>query len=225
MSRVARVALAVVLAGSCAAWFMSGLARDMGRGVSTTVDGLPIIASDYLGKDPTHRILAMSAQNLSRVDTSLMRTQRGDLVDSSPAMAAAELSSTVGHASNLLSSSAARLVAGTDDDAIRDIASLGIGGIYVVADSDDTTASKATEHLVTNITSSDGVEVVVSDASGVYYRITTPLGSTVKDSVGRSEQSRADSWRRLWLVVMGVVTGLYCCVAIPLSFRLRKETA
>lgn len=225
MSRVARVALAVVLAGSCAAWFMSGLARDMGRGVSTTVDGLPIIASDYLGKDPTHRILAMSAQNLSRVDTSLMRTQRGDLVDSSPAMAAAELSSTVGHASNLLSSSAARLVAGTDDDAIRDIASLGIGGIYVVADSDDTTASKATERLVTNITSSDGVEVVVSDASGVYYRITTPLGSTVKDSVGRSEQSRADPWRRLWLVVMGVVTGLYCCVAIPLSFRLRKETA
>ncbi len=224
ISTTMRTILSLVLALTCGVWFIAGMGRDMGGSVSTTEEGIPIIASDYLSGNVSRRVLALRARNSSTVDIAVMCTARGDLVDSSPAVSALALSSTTDQATSVISESAARLLAGTDDSAISDIAAWGIGGIYVVADSSDSSASKAAERLATNITASDGVDVVVSDDAGVYYRVTDTIGSSVAHSVSSAESAKADVLRRLWLVVTGGMLILYCLVAMPLSSRLRKES-
>ena len=59
-----------------------------GLHASRSDDGLPMVATDYLGKDDAHRVLAITAESSTGVRYTTMRTSRGDLMDSSPALRA-----------------------------------------------------------------------------------------------------------------------------------------
>ena len=112
-------------------------------------------------------------------------------------------------------------MANADAQAIADIASLGFGGIYVSTGSAD--SEEASDQLSANITASDGVQSVVSNADGTYFRFTLidPLHQGIDTAHQREIQSSV--WRRAWLWCMGVVIVLYCVVAWPRSHRYDWE--
>ena len=74
-----------------------------------------------------------------------------------------------------------------------------------------------------NITASDGVQSVVSNADGTYFRFTLidPLHQGIDTAHQREIQSSV--WRRAWLWCMGVVIVLYCVVAWPRAHRYDWE--
>lgn len=96
---------------------------------------------------------------------------------------------------------------------------MGYGGLYVVRPSADDGGSQATEQLISNITASEGIQSVVSNTSGVYYRLTLVDSATQRVPQDGMLKQRHLAYRYAWLVCMGVVMGLYCVVAFPRSHR------
>lgn len=220
-ARIGRgVLVAVLVAGAVSCTAASAMEPGSnGLHASRSDDGLPMVATDYLGKDDAHRVLAITAESSTGVRYTTMRTSRGDLMDSSPALRARVADG--GHDSRdaVLSSASARLLVSADADAIADISALGYGGLYVVRPSADDGGSQATEQLISNITASEGIQSVVSNTSGVYYRLTLVDSATQRVPQDGMLKQRHLAYRYAWLVCMGVVMGLYCVVAFPRSHR------
>ena len=220
-ARIGRgVLVAVLVAGAVSCTAASAMEPGSnGLHASRSDDGLPMVATDYLGKDDAHRVLAITAESSTGVRYTTMRTSRGDLMDSSPALRARVADG--GHDSRdaVLSSASARLLVSADADAIADISALGYGGLYVVRPSADDGGSQATEQLISNITASEGIQSVVSNTSGVYYRLTLVDSATQRVPQHGMLKQRHLAYRYAWLVCMGVVMGLYCVVAFPRSHR------
>lgn len=215
-----RALLAVVLAAGVCVWSGYGLTRHDAE-LSSSGGGLPMVAVDYLEQNPAHRILAVAARSNNHVEYAVMRTGLGDVIDNSVGQRAQQVSGIRDEADELLASAAARLMANADAQAIADIASLGFGGIYVSTGSAD--SEEASDQLSANITASDGVQSVVSNADGTYFRFTLidPLHQGIDTAHQREIQSSV--WRRAWLWCMGVVIVLYCVVAWPRSHRYDWE--
>ncbi|WP_314685984.1 glycosyltransferase family 2 protein [uncultured Bifidobacterium sp.] len=218
--RAARGGLVLLLMACALLWSAYGLARNVGTTATIVDRGLPMIAQDYLGRSAGRRILVLRMDAGSVAEIGVMRTARGDLVDSSPsARVRLMLDGSTGIGSDV-SSAVAGLVEREDDDAVARIAASGFGGIYVVTDDSSDSTSKASERLIANITASDGVQVVVSDDAGVYYRLSAAGGSS--GMAEGEKRALADPWRRAWLGAL-VVTGIcFLLVAVPTPSKSRR---
>ena len=80
-----RIVLVVLIAASVVASAgFDFITRDHDT-VAASDSGLPIVASDFLAQDEARRVLAVRADSTGSISYSVMRTRRGDLIDSSPA--------------------------------------------------------------------------------------------------------------------------------------------
>ena len=188
--------------------------------VKTSDAGLPMVATDFLGQDDARRVLALRADSAESVSYSVMRTGRGDLIDSSPARRVEVVSGRSDGSSRTIAQDCAQLLANADSDAINELGKLGFGGIYVIKQNGDKAQREASNQLNSNIGASDGTQNVVSLDNGTYYRLT--VQDLSKQHIDRSGLDKAGSsvWRRSWLWCMGVVLVAYCLVALP---RIRRQ--
>ncbi|MFR4785774.1 MAG: hypothetical protein ACLUAM_04220 [Bifidobacterium adolescentis] len=180
----------------------------------------PMVATDFLGQDDARRVLALRADSAESVSYSVMRTGRGDLIDSSPAQRVEVVSGRSDGSSRTIAQDCAQLLANADSDAINELGKLGFGGIYVIKQNGDKAQREASNQLNSNIGASDGTQNVVSLDNGTYYRLT--VQDLSKQHIDRSGLDKAGSsvWRRSWLWCMGVVLVAYCLVALP---RIRRQ--
>lgn len=222
--RIGRAAIAVLLAvatASCCWYGWSIAARD---GVGITGSGLPMVARDYLDQQGDRRILALRASGNGTIEYSVMRTGRGDLIDSSPAY---RVSAAYGLQHDTddeqLARLSAHLLANSDDDAIATLSDLGFGGIYVVTGASGDISARASEQLLANVTASQGTQSVVSSTDGTYFRLT--LNATPSQHIDASAQHlvQHSPWRSAWLWCLGIIVVLYCLVAIPRRHTAAKE--
>ncbi len=223
--RTARIALVCLLLASVAAcvgfdWFE----HDRNR-VHTSRSGLPMVAADYLEQRSDHRVLALRADGANHVSYTVMRTQSGDLIDSSPAQRIEMVAGRVDDANARIAKDSARLLSNADADAIADLSALGFGGIYVVRVDDNASQKESADQLSANIGASDGTQSVVSSEQGTYYRLT--IQDSAKQHVNGSGIRTATSspWRFAWLWCMGVIIALYCLVAAPRIRHRNQEAA
>lgn len=214
----ARSLLVVVLFACALTWTGFGVTHGTSAPLSASTSGLPMVASDLLEDDENQRILALKATSESSVSYEVMRTSRGELIDSSPAIRARQVSGTIDDPANAtLSAASARLLATADADAVAAISALGINGIFVV------TGDDADEQLVSNIAAADGTQAVVTNDSGAYFRLTVAQEQTnAIDPAGR-ERLEASPLRATWLGCLAVVAVMYCLVAIPHRRRMELE--
>ncbi|MCI1219845.1 MAG: glycosyltransferase family 2 protein [Bifidobacterium sp.] len=226
--RAGRVALVTLLAVGAASWLATGALRSDTHDVQVSDGGLPMVAVDYLSKGPGRRILALRVDAVDSVSGSVsysvLRTGRGDLMDSSPAQRAQEVCGRNDPHDATLAEMSARLLANADADAIGELGKLGFGGIYV-AIGPGLKQSDLAETLITNITISDGVQPVVSGNAGAYFRFTAlgPDSPGIDTTPARAVEHGA--WRLTWLWLTAVVLGIYCLVAMPrASRRLGEES-
>ncbi|MEE1296465.1 MAG: glycosyl transferase family 2 [Bifidobacterium sp.] len=193
-------------------------------GVDITGGALPMVSQDYLSQDDGRRVLAIAAHDANTVDYTVMRTGRGDLIDSSPAW---RVSAAYGHEEGTtdreLARIAAQLLANSDNGAIEDLSALGFGGIYVVTRDTEGISAKASEQLLANVTSSQGTQSVVSNTEGTYYRLTIKAASGQRIDTAAQASVQRSPWRYAWLWCLGVIVALYCIVAIPRRTHLTKE--
>lgn len=196
--------------------------RDNDLGVSE--GGLPMVTTDYLQNKGDRRVLALEAISPNSIEYSVMRSRRGDLVDASPSWKARQVSGNNDAATDLLAKASTELLANGGDDAIESIAKLGFGGIYVSIDS--SMADKdSTLRLISNINASDGVQSMVANSSGTYYRLTKIDESEQGVSSQAEEEARNDGWRKTWLFSLFVVVAIYMLVAIPRTRKYSQEQA
>lgn len=221
---VARALLVALLAASTCLWAGTGVRNHADNSPGVAGEGLPMVAVDYLEQGEDHRILAVSAQSGSHVSYTSMRTAVGDLIDASTAQRAQRASGVTTDDDELLASATARLLANADAQAIEDIASLGYGGIYVVA-GDGGVSDDAVSQLMANITASSGTQSVVSNASGTYYRLTSVDITTQGIDLSGERSVQSNGWRYAWLWCAGIITALYCVVALPRVRRYEQEEA
>lgn len=222
--RIGRAAIAVLLAvatATCCWYGWSIAARD---GVGITGSGLPMVARDYLDQQGDRRILALRGSGNGTIEYSVMRTGRGDLIDSSPAY---RVSAAYGLQHDTddeqLARLSAHLLANSDDDAIATLSDLGFGGIYVVTGASGDISARASEQLLANVTASQGTQSVVSSTDGTYFRLT--LNATPSQHIDASAQHlvQHSPWRSAWLWCLGIIVVLYCLVAIPRRHTAAKE--
>lgn len=227
LSRVARssshsasvaVAARAVLVMILAAASIAGVSTQMMRSKSGTVGfsngGLPMVAVDYLQQDDSHRVLALRAESTNQVSFTVMRTQHGDLIDSSPAQRAQYVTGQDNADIKTIATAVARLLANPDADAIAQLSDLGFGGIYVsfTSNADDV---DATTQLTSNITASNGTQSVVSSDEGTYYRLTVSAVNKQGIDTSWQRQTQSSRWRYAWLWCTGIVMCMYCLVALP----------
>ena len=93
----------------------------MGRPFSDT----PMVTTDYLEAGADHRVLAVSAETRNIVNYAVMRTSRGDLIDSSPVQRARLLSGKHDAVDEQLAQACASLLSNPDEEAIAAISALG----------------------------------------------------------------------------------------------------
>lgn len=217
LARALLTALLVILIVVTAGY---GLFKPRGHSLRADGNGLPMVAVDYLADDPGHRVLALSASAGNRVGFTTMRTARGDLIDSSPAARAQSASGRRDPVEERIGAAAAELLSSADSSAISTISSLGYGGIFVPADiavegHQQVRPSTPNENLATNITASEGTQVIVSGRSGTYFSLTGQEPD--RQRVDQSGQERAESliWRKIWLWSLVLVTLAFCLVAVP----------
>ena len=130
--RAARIVLVMLIAASVVASAgFDYVARDHNT-VSTSDSGLPIVASDYLAQDEARRVLAVRADSAGSISYNVMRTRRGDLIDSSPAQRVEVAFGRSDDANKAIAKDCAQLLSNADSDAVADLSELGFGGIYVV---------------------------------------------------------------------------------------------
>lgn len=210
-----RVVLALILVCCIGIQCMYGIERHKDAGLGVSENGLPMVTTDYLEAGADHRVLAVSAETRNIVNYAVMRTSRGDLIDSSPVQRARLLSGKHDAVDEQLAQSCASLLSNPDEEAIAAISALGFGGIYVVPETGDSLNDMPYEQLSANIAASNGTQSLVSTDSGSYYRLT--LRSSASQQVDASWQQRAQHsvWRHAWLICLGVITALYCLVAMP----------
>lgn len=210
-----RVVLALILVCCIGIQCMYGIERHKDAGLGVSENGLPMVTTDYLEAGADHRVLAVSAETRNIVNYAVMRTSRGDLIDSSPVQRARLLSGKHDAVDEQLAQACASLLSNPDEEAIAAISALGFGGIYVVPETGDFLNDMPYEQLSANIAASNGTQSLVSTDSGSYYRLT--LRSSASQQVDTSWQQRAQHsvWRHAWLICLGVITALYCLVAMP----------
>ncbi|MEF2737368.1 MAG: glycosyl transferase family 2, partial [Bifidobacterium choerinum] len=217
-------AVTLFLTAMTAVCLLFGVQTANAGGVAIAGSGLPMVAQDYLAQDPDRRVLALAATNADTVAYTAMRTGRGDLIDSS---AAWRVSCAFGHEEHTddeqLAHIAARLLANSDNDAIRQLSDLGFGGIYVVTDEGRDLSARAGEQLQANVTASQGTQEVVSNAQGTYYRLT--LDATAGQHIDTDAQLRMETspWRTAWLWCLAILVAIYGIIAIPRSHGISKE--
>lgn len=218
-----RVVLSIILAMGVCIWSGYGYVGHDRERLDSSGSGLPMVAVDYLAQNPTHRILAVHARTGNHVEYAVMRTGLGDVIDSSVGQRAQQVSGIVNEADEILASASARLLSDADSQAIADIAALGFGGIYVSFGEGDEEQSSI--RLSANITASDGVQSVVSNEDGTYFRFT--LIDPLHQGIDATHQHEIQSsvWRTAWLWCMGIVLILYCIVAWPRAHRYDWEEA
>ncbi|PJM79149.1 glycosyltransferase family 2 protein [Bifidobacterium scaligerum] len=209
-----RALLAVVLACCVAVQCWFGLERHADGGLGVSRDGLPMVTTDYLNSGDDHRVLAVSAETRNSVNYSIMRTSRGELIDSSPVQRVRALDGKPDEIDQQLAQVCATLLSNPNEQAIATISELGFGGIYVVPDSRSADSSPY-EQLKANIAATEGTQSLVSTDTGSYYRLT--LRSYSEQNVDTSWQQRAQqsAWRYAWLACLAVIVVLYCLVAVP----------
>ena len=223
--RAARIVLVMLIAASVVASAgFDYVARDHNT-VSTSDSGLPIVASDYLAQDEARRVLAVRADSAGSISYNVMRTRRGDLIDSSPAQRVEVAFGRSDDANKAIAKDCAQLLSNADSDAVADLSELGFGGIYVVRSGEDKAQKEITDQLSSNISASDGTQNVVSTDAGTYYRLT--IQDTAKQHIDRKGYRQAESsvWRQAWLWCMGIVLAAYCLVALPRMRRHGQEEA
>lgn len=221
-----RAAVAFVLALTSFAGIFYGYQIAYRDGIGQSDYALPQVAQEYLRADANRRILALEATGADTIEYAVMRTGSGDLIDSSPAQRAREAVEGFadGAGQTKIARAGAQLLAQNDDDAIVQLSDLGFGGIYVVTDGHDV-SGRASAQLLANITSCSGVQSVVSNAKGTYYRFTlNPPAEQHIDDAGIVEQSH-NPWRIAWLWCLGTIVFLYCIVAIPRTHASNEEEA
>ena len=212
---VGRVLLTCVLAVGVVAWTGFSVARHVPGSVSVSDGGLPMIARDAMDGDASVRVLALAADDETDVSYAVMRTSRGDLIDSSPAWCARKAAGQSDAADLRIGELSARLLSNADDEAVAELASMGFGGVFVLAD------GAGSDRLTTNVTASDGTQAVVAGTDGTYYRLTVASGVGV-DAAGHDAMA-SSPWRAAWLVVLAVATVLYALVAVPRRHRQERQ--
>ncbi|WP_137654981.1 glycosyltransferase family 2 protein [Bifidobacterium moukalabense] len=221
-ARIALVCLLLATVVTCMGFDWFG--HDRGQ-VHTSRSGLPMVAADYLEQRSDHRVLALRADSANHVSYTVMRTQSGDLIDSSPAQRVEMVAGRVDDASTRIAKDSAHLLSNADADAIADLSKLGFGGIYVVRDDANAAQKESADQLSSNISASDGTQSVVSSEQGTYYRLT--LQDSAKQHINDSGSRTAASspWRSAWLWCMGIIIVLYCLVAAPRIRHRNQEAA
>ncbi|MCI1673786.1 MAG: glycosyltransferase family 2 protein [Bifidobacterium tibiigranuli] len=220
--RAGRALLVTLLALGSALWLALGITSSNAHQVSVSNAGLPAVAVDYLSNGAGHRILALRVDSAAGVSYGVLRTGRGDLLDSSAAQRAQVVSGVSNADDATLSEASARLLTDMDNDAVASIVRLGFGGIYV-ATGGSTVQSRLSEALITHITASDGVQSVVSNASGTYYRLTALGPQAPGIDMTRQQAIEGSVWRRAWLWSAGLLLVLYGLVAMPRPGRRFRE--
>ncbi len=175
------------------------------------------MAVDYLNKDPSHRVLVLTSPSHGRVAYAGLHTARGDLIDASPALRAQRVNGGQMAGQDVLSRSAAALMANADSKAVAAVSGMGFGGIYVPADRSGAAGMGSTpnDDLVSNITASDGAQQVATNAQGTYFRLSSQSGRDVGVNMAGAHRAAASTWRRIWLWTLGLVLLGYCLVALP----------
>ncbi|KAB8287493.1 hypothetical protein DSM100688_1580 [Bifidobacterium ramosum] len=220
LARAGRVLLVVMISACTVA--VAGIALHVNdhRSVGASDAGLPMVAVDYLQQSPDHRVLALRAGANNSIEYTVMRTRRGDLVDSSPAQRVRLALGESTDVDAVIAKAAASLLAGTDAQAIQDISRLGFGGLYVAADQSDAVSQR----LISNITASDGTQSVVASAAGTYYRLTITSADSQNIDTSWQRRTQSSPWRYAWLWCAGVIIALYCLVALPhRTYRYLEE--
>ena len=220
-----RVVLALILVCCIGIQCMYGIERHKDAGLGVSENGLPMVTTDYLEAGADHRVLAVSAETRNIVNYAVMRTSRGDLIDSSPAQRVEVAFGRSDDANKAIAKDCAQLLSNADSDAVADLSELGFGGIYVVRSGEDKAQKEITDQLSSNISASDGTQNVVSTDAGTYYRLT--IQDTAKQHIDRKGYRQAESsvWRQAWLWCMGIVLAAYCLVALPRMRRHGQEEA
>ena len=215
--RVLRLLLGLALALVTAGVAVVGLAAPEGGPLSADDRRLPAVAVDYLDKDPSHRVLVLTSPSHGRVAYNGLHTSRGELIDASPALRVQRVNGRRMAGEDVLSRSAAALMANADSKAVAAVTDLGFGGIYVPVDRSGAAGLGSTpnDDLVSNITASDGAQQVVANAQGTYFRLSSQSGKDVGVDMAGVRQAEASTWRRVWLWALGLVLLGYCLVALP----------
>ncbi len=188
--------------------------------VKTSDSGLPMVATDYLAQDEGRRILAVRADAVDSVDYSIMRTKRGDLIDSSPAQRVEMVTGRIDDSSATIAEACAQLLSNADADSIISLSELGFGGIYVVRATETEAQEEASDQINSNISASAGTQSVVSADEGTYYRLTVQNASTQRIDDSGLNAAMSSAWRYAWLWCMGIIVAAYCLVAFP---RIRRR--
>lgn len=224
-----RTSVSVILIACVAVWGIYGAMLDSSRGTLTASgSGLPMVARDYLSRKSSHRVIALVAVSSSRVDYSLMRTGNGDIIDSSPAARVAQYLGNTDTSSKIIGQACAQLLSNSADDAIATLSNLGIGGVYVPytgmvnnlgATVQSSSNEQSTDSLISNITASAGVQSVVSNSQGTYFRLTGLDAYRGGISIRGEQQALNNPFRQLWLWCLALCLIVYCLVALPRRVR------
>ncbi|RBP98105.1 hypothetical protein CRD60_02790 [Bifidobacterium aemilianum] len=219
-----RVLMVLLLLAACCSWAVYGLSSSKDD-VRVSHDALPMVATDYLAANESRRILAIRPGSDNTIDWSVMRTGRGDLMDSSAALQVRNAFNPPDANQVLLTKASASLFAHADSQAVADISKLGFGGIYVLPAGGDADSEEAYQQLLSNINASDGTQSVVTGDSGTYYRLTQVDINQQGIALAGQHQAQDSFWRYLWLWMVGIVLFIYCLVALPRWGRHGREMA
>lgn len=209
---IGRVVLAVLLAACVGVQCWFAVDRTDSQSLKVSTDGLPMVAVDYLEQNPAYRILAIHAETENIVEYSVMRTSRGELIDSSPAERVRAMFGTSDESNASLTSICAKLLANADAEAISELSAMGFGGIYVAADDASTSGY---EQLSANVAASEGTQSLVTNEHGSYYRLMSMTGQNQQVDTGWQQNRQHNVWRYLWLICLAVTLVVYCLVALP----------
>lgn len=214
--RFGRGVLIALLAAAAIAFGVYG--ASYGANARVSDESLPMIASDALEENPGRRVLALEQTSPTAVEYSVMRSSCGDLIDSSPAYRARQASGMADETSSAqLADIAARLLSDSDAEAIDELTDLGFSGVWVRASDEEG------GQLEANITSSEGVQPIVTNDWGVYYRLDNADGTVPAIDESAQDAAVRSPWRLAWLSCAGVIVVLYCLVAIPHRRRTDQE--
>ncbi|MFT8704041.1 glycosyltransferase family 2 protein [Bifidobacterium aquikefiricola] len=229
VAKAGRISLALVLFACIAVWGVyGGLLSNSRSSLAPSGSGLPMVARDYLSQKPSHRVLALAALSSNRVDYSLMRTGNGDIIDSSPAARVSQYLGRESTASAAIGQACAELLSNSADDAIASLTNLGIGAIYVPytgmvnnlsATNASVSSESATDSLISNITASAGVQPVVSNGNGTYFRLIGLDAYKGGISTVGEREALNNPFRMLWLWCLAICLVVYCLVALPRRTR------
>lgn len=209
-----RVLLCVLLALTALSWGVVGLRVVDDEPLSVSDAGLPMVAGEYLSQDESHRILAVRADSGVSASFALMRTARGDLIDSSPAVRATEAQEGMDATDRRIAGDVMSLMAGPDSQASADLESLGLGGVYV-ADAGSVPGAM----LVANLLAASNTQQVLDKDGGVYLRFTTLPTAEQGIDTGAEDRTLGGARRAGWITAMAVTLIIYGLVALPTGRR------